>query len=399
MIEMLESGGPRAEISRYSFGRPESHIDSPPPSSTGPPSPGLASRRLRGMFERSLRLSHDAPVPMTLLNNDVLQTLAPADLTFERDDRYAGGGMSVPLEAFQPEDRETVRRLYERLAAFRDDLEAAGADTDDASTAVAVVETFLEEHGWRPLMQSAKSLGDPVEGTVDAETFRQVRHDIRGGALVSALQLADRGRLDEQRARKMYMRVRDHAKIVRNAVPELDPENHEEDSREHLHDASLIVDKWQDTELGNASGESVDVRVEATYDGSVSQRCVEFAALDRVVYNLMNNAVEGTTDGTIELYLMGVPASDAAHLRIAVANPVDEATAAPLREEFGGDDVSGLFRGGYTTGGSGVGLRICTDFVGHAYGVTPRGAVDEGHVGARLLEDTFVNWVHWPALA
>jgi signal transduction histidine kinase len=336
---------------------------------------------------------------MSLLSEDVLQTLAPADLTLERDERYAGGGMSVPLVAFQPEDRETLRRLYTRLTAFRDDLEAAGADTDDSEVAVQVVERFLEEYGWRPLMSWAKSLGDPVEGAVDPETFRQVRHDIRGGALVSALQLAERGRLDDKRARKMYMRVRDHAKIVRNAVPELDPETHEEDSREHLHGASLIVDKWQDTELANASGESVDVRVEATYEGSVSQRCVEFAALDRVVYNLMNNAVEGTTDGTIELYLAGVPTSAPEHLRIAVANPVDEAFADDLREEFGGDDVSGLFRGGYTTGGSGVGLRICTEFIGHAYGVTPRAAVDEGHVGARLRDDTFVNWVHWPALA
>ena len=63
-----------------------------------------------------------------------------------------------------------------------------------------------------------------------------------------------------------------------------------------------------------------------------------------------------------------------------------------------GDDLSRVFEGGYTTGGYGLGLRICGDFVTHGYNLPSlRVALGEGYLGARLIRDTFVAWFHWPA--
>jgi signal transduction histidine kinase len=341
---------------------------------------------------------HDSKeTAMSLLTSDDIEQLAPADLTFNRSDRYGGVGMSVPLEAFREEDRQNLRRLYEALTGLQAQLEASDSESTDAIT--EVVDDFLDEHGWRRLLDWAKAIGEPADDFVEVEKFQQVRHDIKGGALaqlVSGLQLADKGKLDAKQFSKIELRVRDHTKIMRNAIPELDPEAYERDSKEKVHEAGLIVEKWERTELLTEDGEPVDIRVEAGYEGPISDRCVEFAALDRVIYNMMNNAVERTADGSVELYLTALPESEPDHLRIVVANAIDEPTADALIGRFGSADVSGLFMGGFTTDGSGVGLSICGEFVGFAYGVGAEGAVVEGHVGAQLWEDLFVNWVHWP---
>ena len=341
---------------------------------------------------------HDSKeTAMSFLTDEDLEQLAPTDLTFNRSDRYGGVGMSVPLEAFRSDARWALRQLYEALTDLHERLEAA--DSESTGEISGVVDDFLGERGWRRLLEWAKAIGEPADDFVEVETFQQVRHDIKGGALaqlVSGLQLAERGKIDDSQLSKIELRVRDHTKIMRNAIPQLDPEAYERDSEEEIHEAGLIVEKWERTELLDTDGNPVDIRVEAGYEGPISDRCVEFAALDRVVYNLMNNAVERTADGVVELHLTAVPADDPQHLRIVVANRIDEATADALIGRFGSADVSGLFTGGFTTGGSGVGLSICGEFVGFAYGVGAEGASVEGHVGAQLWEDVFVNWVHWP---
>jgi len=62
-----------------------------------------------------------------------------------------------------------------------------------------------------------------------------------------------------------------------------------------------------------------------------------------------------------------------------------------------GGNLRSLFQGGFTTGGTGQGMRICAHVVRHAYGLTDYDqALNVGYVGARLLTDYFVAWVHWP---
>jgi len=59
------------------------------------------------------------------------------------------------------------------------------------------------------------------------------------------------------------------------------------------------------------------------------------------------------------------------------------------------EDRSALF-GGFTTGGTGLGLRIAADLVGRAYGVPHEMLPYDEYVGAKLVGRTFVSWFHWP---
>ena len=53
--------------------------------------------------------------------------------------------------------------------------------------------------------------------------------------------------------------------------------------------------------------------------------------------------------------------------------------------------------GDFSTTGSGYGLRIVSELVGAAYGIgSVERLVTSGHIGARLVDDRFVAWFHWP---
>ena len=68
----------------------------------------------------------------------------------------------------------------------------------------------------------------------------------------------------------------------------------------------------------------------------------------------------------------------------------------PLRASIFASDSASLF-GTFTTSGSGHGLRIVSELVGRAYGVASVDTlVKDGYVGAKIIEDSFVTWFHWP---
>jgi signal transduction histidine kinase len=84
-------------------------------------------------------------------------------------------------------------------------------------------------------------------------------------------------------------------------------------------------------------------------------------------------------------------------LRIVVTNRVDPGQKERIAEDLG-DEVSRVFQGGYTTGGTGLGLRICADVVCDGYSLSSvQSALERGYLGARVMGDHFVAWFHWPA--
>ncbi len=325
---------------------------------------------------------------------DALQPLSEQSLTYRRSERWRGDSSQVPLSAFSNKDRRAIESIYRRLRKLQSSFEEVGYQSAEG---VSVFRAFVEADEWRKLIQEARSITDPPQSSeVDRRLFAQVKHDIRGGALsqlVGICQLAKIRPLEEQEVAKSYLRVRDHTKIMRNGVPELDPEVYARDQQERMHDVDLIVEKWKNASLAS-DDQSVEMQVHCDFSGPISDRCVEFSALDRVLYNLMNNATKYTAEGKVELYITRAVESD--HLILAILNAVGQEQTQRLREEFGGDDLQQLFAGGFTTGGHGVGLSICAEFVGFAFGVTPQQAREEGYVGARLADQTFMAWVHWP---
>ena len=133
------------------------------------------------------------------------------------------------------------------------------------------------------------------------------------------------------------------------------------------------------------------VEVDCPRDAIIAESCVECGAIDRVAYNLLNNAARHASDPLVSIWLVRLEKD----LRVAVANAVAPEHRALIEQRVTTDPAS-LF-GGFTTTGSGYGLRIVSELVGSAYGIASvKRLVESGHVGATLLEDRFVAWFHWP---
>lgn len=137
----------------------------------------------------------------------------------------------------------------------------------------------------------------------------------------------------------------------------------------------------------------------ADYRGPVAESCVEFATLERAAYNLLNNTLVRATRGRVRMSVFGVPAASPGDVRFVVANPLRPAQRRVL-VAHSPDDHDALLLGGFTTSGPRLGLRICADLMARVYGLPSAArAVETGCVGAHLVGDWFVAWLHWPVAA
>lgn len=328
---------------------------------------------------------------------ELLYALAPAALASRRAVRYDGGAMNAPLGVFPPAERALLAELYAAIQAVYAVARDEGAPADERAAALR----RLYALAWPRLLPAVRELGAGVAPEGLTPRLRQILHDVKGGAfqaLAVYLQLLTLDALPAGQLHRVFFLARDQLKIMRNALPELDPEGVARDEALNLHAAGLLVEKWQRAEH-RLPGRSATVEVDCRYQGAVAERCLEFAALDRVVYNLVNNAAAHSADARVRLAILPVPATAPRDLRIAVANRVSDEQRRALESRFP-DGVGALFHGGFTTGGSGLGLRICADFVANAYGLaTVDQALAGGHLGAAIVQGQFVAWVHWPIAA
>ena len=113
-----------------------------------------------------------------------------------------------------------------------------------------------------------------------------------------------------------------------------------------------------------------------------------------------DSATEQSADNNkeqVELQVFALSDAPATDLRFVVINRITPEHGVRVTADLGAD-LSRVFAGGYTTGGHGLGLRICGDFVSHGYGLPSlQAALSGGYIGARLVRDCFVAWFHWPA--
>ncbi|GAB4207593.1 MAG: ATP-binding protein [Roseiflexaceae bacterium] len=332
----------------------------------------------------------------TPLNDQILFDLAPQGLATYRTGRYGGEGISVALADFTAADRSALQQVYAVLLDLRDML-----DPRQGGGTLEAARTLLQERGWPAILEEMRQLGaDEEQDETRPRYMRAVLHDLRGGAfqaLAIHLQLLDLGLAQPEDLTRVFLLTRDHLKIMRNCIPDLDAQRYDQDRRDRDHSVRLLIEKW-DQNIYKVPGVSASVEMDCRFEGSVSERCIEFSALDRVVYNLMNNAVRNTADETVYLVLLPLPAETPKDLRFVVYNRVTPEQQRTLEQRYG-DRLSDLFRGGFTTGGSGQGMNICANFVMNAYGLqTIDQALDGGYVGATYQEGYFVNWVHWPVV-
>lgn len=339
------------------------------------------------------KMSTDYPIAYS----DLL-ALAPVQLANHRDLRYMGDEMGVAISDFDQRDSYRIQHLYTTLSRL---LHILQEDKATLAACVADLKRFMHEVNWVAFLGEVRQIGAATYEQHATPLLSQVVHDIKGGSLVALsihLQLLEMGLEDQENTTRLFFLTRDHLKMMRNAVRDLDPVAQERDRSDTKHSVQLLVEKWHDV-VYRLQGSSAEIVLDTRFAGSISERCLEFSALDRSLYNLINNAVRNTSDNRVYFVILPLPEEHPFDLRFVIYNRIPKEHLRTLQARYNGN-LSDLFRGGFTTGGSGLGMRICADFVNNAYGILEFDVgLAGGYFGARCIGEYFVNWLHWPIVA
>lgn len=292
---------------------------------------------------------------------------------------------AVEASGFSESDRAIVVRIYSMLSEL-----VAVVGGGDELTDPAELLAFAARPDVSELAVVARQLGASIRGD---DLLAEAVHDIRGGALSAVFLLltrSGRGPLRSDLARSLALMARDHMKMMRNVAKDLDGPGRVRDLTFRPHSLDELARALREF-TATVDDQPVVVEVACKDDRVISESCVECAAIDRVAYNLLNNAVRYTDRPLVRAWLLTLRAD----LRVVIANSVSEAHRKVVAEQL--DRDRGALFGSFTTSGSGHGLRIVSELVGRAYGVAEVDALTrEGYIGAKLADDTFLSWFHWP---
>lgn len=313
-----------------------------------------------------------------------------------RAQRYQGQGQDALLSLLSPADQQRTRLLY----AYAKDVHLCWLsmrDAPDWDSLRSQVLTILTPS----LREAARDLGretmDLVSDGDASHALGKVLHDLRGGALMSLQLYAQMAEWDADPAplRGAAYLARDQAKIMRNALPDLDPAVRSADEAEKPHFMQTVVEKWDGFRFERPDQQQGQVDVNCEYDGLLASCCLEASAIDRVVYNFINNAIRFSAGSSIRMAIRPI-GNDV--VRWMIANPVTPDQAQWLQSNTGGD-LSQLFQGGLTRGGNGLGLSSCADFVAAAFGLPDIDSALKGrYLGAVVEDGWYIAWAHWPSL-
>jgi signal transduction histidine kinase len=326
--------------------------------------------------------------------SDLYFSLAPTDLLIYRSDRYGGEGFGVSLQDFAPEDISLLIGLYGSIKKIYD----LWLYMREQPNYELIGDQLIKEFGSDELRIGVQAIGSATYAIRDPSPLaRKVMHDVRGGALSVLVGLATFLKVypepDEETIYQAITMARDHAKLMRNAIEDIDLLVRAADESAKIHPISDFVNKWQNLSFDIAN-KPVLVQVSCSFEGNITSRCLETSSIDRILYNYINNAARFTTDNKVSLTIF--PVGD------GLVRWVAQNTLAPQQklwlQENVGDNLGRLFEGGITRGGHGLGLSSCADFVAASFGTeTIQEAIQEGYLGAKIIDDQYYAWFHWPA--
>ncbi len=339
----------------------------------------------------------------------VLLALAPLHLPNCRAIRSCSDNLCIHLAELAQSDQNILRYLYTALSEFLGAI--ADPSTGDAQKWEAIFR-WISRHDLDAMIDQVTELGSASRALGESEERAKAIHDLRGGALsalLGRLQLLDRLPQDENQLKVLFILTRDHLKIMRSALVGLDNPRRDADRRPKSHDMSLALDKWQDSIVGPHWEEKpIRLYVDCRHEGALTECCLESAAIDRIFYNLVNNAGRHSVSNRLDMVIFPVPEAPGESLRFVLSNDVSAEDAESLHAllQVGGADSAHkgasqslltLFEPEVTSTGSGFGLTVVADFVADAFGLpSRREALRERYVGAILDGRTFRVWFHWP---
>ena len=319
--------------------------------------------------------------------------LAPKDLQIRRSDRYDGGGMSVPLKTFDPEDISLILQVYNTIKTMYDISLYASAHQNQSD--FSLFKDQLTKLSSPEFTGIVRAIGTHTtsHGTASSQ-LQQVGHDIRGGSLMSLIGYA--GLLLQDPSNTQFLKTaialaRDHAKMMRNAIPDLDIPVRNADESLKIHHIDSFLDKLDGAVIKFAE-KQVEVSVHSTFNGDISNRCLETSAIDRIVYNHLNNAARFTSNGQVNFSVFQINTS---MIRFIITNEVTQDQKVWLENNV--SDFKQLFEKGTTRDSTGIGLNTCAEFIKESFGLpSTQEAVKQSYIGAKLIKNHFYAWFHWP---
>ena len=343
-----------------------------------------------------------APIPEPLL------TLAPARLRNFRALRYSGDDLYVKVDSLAPRDQQLIRKLYDSLSKL---LFIIANTSKDNAELWQGIRSWVNQQNLDRIIDDAREIGLDSHAQNPSEPLAKAMHDVRGGALgalLGRLQLIEFLSPTEEFLNALFVLTRDHLKIMRNTLVELDEPRRNADRTPKAHAMQLMLDKWHESVVGPQwRTRSIQMFIDCRYVGPLTECCLESAAIDRIFYNLAANASRYAADARLEMTVFPVSESPDECLRFVLSNEVSAKEVESLREfvrQSGvheeaetRQDLSVLFEPEISSTGSGFGLTVVADFVAGAFGLpNRREALRERYVGAVLDGRTFRAWFHWP---
>lgn len=301
-----------------------------------------------------LELANESDEPSRhLAERESVIDLASAKLGVHRTSRYRGEGLGISLRDLDKNDLVTICRLYD---VVKRTYELWSYMSDRARDEQLVMNYLLEL--LNPALQAAIArLGT---NSLDPKTLllRSALDDARHGALgplLSRLQAAAPGPFSHEQAVVLVTLARDHAKILRNAFEDLDPTLRSADESSKAHGLRGILSKLDKVMVG--------LETISELAGSVSSRCLETSAMDRVLYD----------------YLRRIDSLKPSGVKLRVVSINDQLT----RWAFSFDKENFVVP---------TAEELPTIAVAHAVGVSADAALEQGYLGAK----NGWAWFHWP---
>jgi len=203
--------------------------------------------------------------------------LAPARLERRRQTRYRGDELAVPLAVFDAGDRETIVALYAFLTALTEVVTTVEARRDPRPLLDLVAAHALDDVVAR-VQRLGRESRDP--------TRAGIIHDIRGGAFNAlVLQISRIGPRSVRPggARSIRFLARDHRKMMRGLVADLDPEARARDLEMIPHGLTTLIEALREfpAQVGGQRLDvdvDVDVTVDGPFDPTIAESCVECGA-------------------------------------------------------------------------------------------------------------------------